>query len=90
MSCLDEVGNVHGHLLDLSTVELFDLAHHANIVLGNEVDGNTLSSEATTTADAMNVVLTVGGQIVVDDQRDLLNIDTTSKEVSGDEDAGRT
>lgn len=38
----------------------------------------------------MNVVLTVGGEIVVDDQGDLLDIDTTGQKVSGDQDTGGT
>jgi hypothetical protein len=90
VGCLDEVGNVHGHLLDLGAVELLNLAHHADIVSGDEVDGNTLSSETTTTTDAVDVVLAVGGKVVVDDKGDLLDIDTTGKEVSGDEDTRRS
>jgi hypothetical protein len=82
--------HVHGHLLDLCAVELLDLAHHADIVSGDEVDGNTLASETSTTTDAVDVVLAVGGQVVVDDEGDLLDIDTTGKEVSGDEDTGRS
>jgi hypothetical protein len=38
----------------------------------------------------VNVVLAVGGQVVVDDKGDLLDIDTTGQEVSGDEDTGRS
>ena len=38
----------------------------------------------------MDVVLAVGGQVVVDDQGDLLDIDTTGQKVSGDEDTGRS
>lgn len=38
----------------------------------------------------MNVVLTVGGEIVVDDQGDLLDIDTTGKQIGGDQDTGRS
>lgn len=87
---LDEVGNVHGHLLDLSAVELLNLTHHANVVSSDKVDGDTLSAETTTTADTVNVVLTVGGKIVVDDQGDLLHIDTTGQQVSGDQDTRRT
>jgi hypothetical protein len=87
--CLDQVSHVHGHLLDLSAVELFDLAHHADIVSGDEVDGDTLSSETTTTTDAVDVVLAVGREVVVDDQRDLLDVDTTGEKVSGDQDTGR-
>ena len=87
---LDEVSNVHGHLLDLGAVELLDLTEHANIVGGDEVDGNTLTTETTTTTDTVNVVLAVGGKIVVDDQGNLLDIDTTGQKVSGDQDTGGT
>ncbi len=38
----------------------------------------------------MDVVLAVGGQVIVDDKGDLLDIDTTGEEVSGDEDTGRS
>jgi hypothetical protein len=74
----------------LSAVELLDLSHHAHIISGDEVDGNTLTTETTTTTDAVDVVLAVGGKVVVDDQRDLLDIDTTGQQVSGDQDTGRT
>lgn len=83
---LDEVGNVHGHFLDLGAVELLDLTHHADIIGGDKVDGNALSAETTTTANAVDVVFAVGGEIVVDDQRNLLDIDTTGQEVSGNQD----
>lgn len=86
MCCLDEVGHVHRHLLNLGAVELFNLAHHADIISSDKVDRNTLATETTTTTNAMNVVLTVGGEIVVDDQGNLLDINTTGQKVSGDED----
>jgi len=38
----------------------------------------------------VDVVLLGGGKVVVDDQRDLLDIDTTGEQVSGDQDTGRT
>lgn len=38
----------------------------------------------------MDVVLAVGGKVVVDDQGDLLDIDTTGQKVSGDQDTGRS
>jgi len=58
---LYQVGNVHGHLLDLGAVELFDFTHHADVISGHEVDGNALTAETTTTTDAVNIVLAVGG-----------------------------
>lgn len=86
MCCLDEVGHVHRHLLNLGAVELLNLAHHADIISSDKVDRNTFATETTTTTNAMNVVLTVGGEIVVDDQGNLLDINTTGQKVSGDED----
>lgn len=86
---LDEVGNVHGHLLDLGAVELLNLTHHADILGGDKVDGNALSAETTTTTNSVDVVLTVGGEIVVDDQGNLLDIDTTGQKISGDQDTRR-
>lgn len=83
---IELTGNVHRHLLDLSAVELLDLTEHAHIVSGHEVDGDTLTTETTTTTDTVDVVLTVGRQVVVDDQRDLLDVDTTGQEVSGNQD----
>jgi hypothetical protein len=82
--------HVHGHLLDLCAVELLNLAHHADIVGSDEVDGNTLTSETSTTTDAVDVVLAVGGKVVVDDEGNLLDIDTTGEEVGGDENTGRS
>jgi hypothetical protein len=38
----------------------------------------------------VDVVLLGGGKVVVDDQRDLLNIDTTGEQVGGNEDTGRS
>lgn len=69
---------------------MLDFSHHADILGGNEVDGNTLTSETTTTTDSVDVVLTVGWEIVVDDQGNLLDIDTTGQQISGDQDTGRT
>lgn len=87
---MELTSNVHGHLLDLGAVELLDLTHHADVVSGDEVDGNTLTTETTTTTDTVDVVLAVGGKVVVDDQGDLLDIDTTGQKVSGDQDTGRS
>ena len=79
-------GHVHRHLLNLSAVELLNLTHHAHIIGGDEVDGHTLATETNTTTDAVDVVLAVGGQVVVDDQRNLLHVDTTGQEIGGDQD----
>ena len=37
----------------------------------------------------MNVIFSICGQVVVDDERDLLDVDTAGQQVGGDEDSGR-
>ncbi len=87
---LQLTGHVHRHLLNLGAVELLNLAHHAHIIGGDEVDSHTLPSESAATTDTMDVVLTVGGEIVVDDERDLLDVDAASEKIGSDEDTRRT
>ena len=85
---LDEVSDVHGHFLDLGVVELFDVPQVPDVTFGEEVDGYTLPSEAAGATDTVDVVLAVGGEVEVDDQGDLLDVDTAGEEVRCDEDAG--
>jgi len=65
---LDEIGNVHWHLLDLSAIELFNFPHHTHILRSNEVDSDAFSSKTSTTSDTMDVVLTVRWKVIVDDK----------------------
>ena len=83
----DEVCDVHWHLLDLSVVELLDVSEVAHVAGGKEVDGHTLTAETAGAADAVDVVLAVGREVVVDDEGDLLDVNATGEEVRGDEDA---
>ena len=55
---------------------------------GDEVDGNSLTAEAARATDTVQVVLGLRGQVIVDDQGDLLDVDAAGKQVGGDEDAG--
>mmetsp|Transcript_20996 Transcript_20996/g.42655 ORF Transcript_20996/g.42655 Transcript_20996/m.42655 type:complete len:386 (+) Transcript_20996:219-1376(+) len=84
----DEVGDVHGHLLDLGVVELLDVAHVAHVVARHKVDGNALTTETPRAPNPVDVVLPVGGEVVVDDQRHLLHVNATREEIGGDEHAG--
>lgn len=52
-------------------VEALDVLQHPLVVLADEVDGNTLAAEAARATDTVQVVLGLGGQVVVDDQRHL-------------------
>ena len=83
---LDHVSDVHWHFLNLGVVILFNVLHRPHIVVGHEVDRNTLTTKTTTASNPVQVVLHILGEIEIDDQRDMLNIDATSKQVSGDQD----
>lgn len=84
---LDELGDVGGHFLDLSLVVVGDILEVAEVVFGDKVDGHTLATEATASTNAMDVVFDVAGKVIVDDEGNLLDVDTTSEEIGGDEDA---
>ena len=55
---LNEVGNVHGHLVDASVVEFLDIVKRTFVFISHKVDGDTLATESTTTTDPVrwNVV----------------------------------
>jgi len=57
-------------------------------ILGqHEVDSSTLSTVTTGSTDSVDVVLLLEGQLVVDHETNLLHINTSGKQVSGDENA---
>ena len=64
----DEVCDVAWQLLNGRVVELLDILQHPLVLLGHKVDGDSLSSKTSTTANTVEVVLGLGGQVVVDDQ----------------------
>ena len=60
-----------------------------NLLIGvgrDEGDGNTLGSETTGTTDTVEVLIGVIREIVVDDNIDTFNINTTTKEIGGNQD----
>jgi hypothetical protein len=48
---LDEVGDVEGHLVNVGVVELFNVLEGADILLGHEVDGNSLTTKTSSTSN---------------------------------------
>ena len=69
---------------------VLDLLDEAGVLRENEVDGSSLSTETTSSSNSMDVVLLLDGELVVDDETNLLDINTSSKQVSGDEDSDGT
>jgi hypothetical protein len=45
------VQTIHWHFIDLCTIVLFDITQYTNIVVHDEIDGNTLSTETTRTTN---------------------------------------
>lgn len=83
---LKQVCNVSRHFFNLGVVETFNFLEDVEIFVGHEVDGNSLTTETTRTANSVNVLVEVLlGDVVVDDQRDLVHIDTTSHQISSDQ-----
>jgi hypothetical protein len=64
-----------------------NVTQNSNIFAGNKVDSHALAAEPARSTNAVDVVFTVAGQVVVDNQADLLNVDTTSPNVGRDEHA---
>ncbi len=49
---------------------------------------NTLSAETSGSPYSMDVSFLLSGEVVVDDEVDLLDVDSSGEEVGGDEDSG--
>ena len=49
---LNEVGNVHRHLVDLCVVELLNVLEVALVVVGDEVDGHSLPTESSSSSNS--------------------------------------
>lgn len=91
--CSDGLGHSTGcsqviqigrHLLDLSVVMVLDLLDESGILRENEVDSSSFSTETTSSTDSVNVVLLLDGELVVDNETNLLDINTSSEQVGGD------
>jgi hypothetical protein len=75
--CLDQLGNIHWHLINLCAVELLNVTQDFDVIALDEVDGHTLAPEAPAASDAVNVQLTVVGQVIVDHKRNLRSSSNT-------------
>ena len=76
---------IHRHFVNLGGVVLLNIAEDANVIVLDKIDGNTFATESTWPTDAVDVQLAVVGQIIVDDKGHLLNINSSSPNVSCDQ-----
>merc|ERR1711865_1288995 len=82
---LDHASDVHGHFLNLGMIIFLNVLHRPHIVVCHKIDRNTFTPKTTTAANSVQVVLHVLGEIEIDNQGDLLNIDTTGEQIGGDQ-----
>lgn len=82
--------DIERHFDDLSLIVLLGFLEELSIAGDDEVNGDTLSTETSGTTNSVDVRFSLEGEIVVDDQVDLVDIDTTGEHIGGDEDSGGT
>lgn len=77
-----------GQLTDLNLEALLDLIQNFLILVRlNEGNRQSLSSKSAGTTDTMQVAVRLRRHVKVEDDVDFLNVDTTAKDLSGDQDA---
>ena len=85
-NALKERGNFLVSLLE----EVNHVANNTTVSTVEESSGNTGVTSTTSTTDTVNVVINVGGKIVVDNVGDIRNIQTTSSNSGCDKDRATT
>lgn len=82
----DEIRHVHRHLFNGCIVKSLNILQGALVFLSHHVDGNTFPTETTTSADPVNIVFSVCWQVIVNNQGDLLDINSSSQQICSNED----
>merc|ERR1712137_815718 len=67
-----------------------NISEHTPVLFSDEINSNTFTTETTTATNSVNVVFALVGQIVVDNERNLLDVNTTSEQISRDKNARRS
>ena len=83
--CHSNLVEVLWHLLDLGVEMFLNFLYEPSIAGRNKVDGSTLSSVPTCSSYSVNVVLLLEGELVVDNESNLLDVNASSQEIGGDE-----
>ena len=84
LHALNQISYIHGHFIDLRRVKLLDISQRLRVFRFQECNRHAFSAVSPGTADSVDVVFPVVWQIVVYDQRDLLDVDTSGPNVRGD------
>ena len=73
-----QLWQIEGELINLSTIIRLKLHQKVCVSWGNEVNSNTFSSETTWSTNSVNVLRRIVGHIIVNNQINLLNINTSA------------
>ena len=71
---------------DVFVEEAFDFLKEALVLIGDEGDGRAVIFGSGCTADAMDIVFGITRDVVVDDKRDIVHIDSTGYNIGRDKD----
>jgi len=55
---LNEVGDIHGHLVNAGIVELFNVVEGPFVLLRHKVDGDSFTTKSTATANSEKLIRT--------------------------------
>ena len=80
-SSLSQFVKIGWHLVDLRVVVILDLLDEVGVLGQHEVDSSTLLAETTSSTNSVDVVLLLEWKFIVDDQTNLLHIDTSSEQI---------
>ena len=84
LHALNQIGYIKGHFIDLRRVKLLDISQRLRVFRFQECNRHAFPAVSPGTTDSVDVVFPVVWQIVVYDQRDLLDVDTSGPNVRGD------
>lgn len=69
---------------------LLDLLDESSVLGQNKIDCGTFLTETTSSTNSVDIVFLLVWELVVDDKADLLDVDTSCKEVRCNQDSDRT
>ena len=81
-----DFGQIQRQFVNLGVVISLQLHQEVSISWSHEVYGHTFTSETSRSTDTVDVLGSVIWHVVVDDQIDLLDIDTSAQQIGADQD----
>ncbi len=85
-----DLWEIHGEFFNLGVVELSQVGQKLSISGCHEVNSDSFSSESAGTSNSMDVFGCFSGEIIVDDQVHLLDVNTSSQKIGWNQDSWRS